>query len=142
MNVKLPPVPVKLTIEAPLRPSEDPSKVEEALKNIVGGIDFTVIKRERDRLTAKTEDPKGLFTIYERIRARQSLGVARRLLTRNTSEDSTWIYFNKQAAYVKIVNICEDETESPLGPIKMTIYTKEPEKIIDWLAPHNPKTLS
>ncbi|MFQ6135410.1 MAG: RNA-binding domain-containing protein, partial [Nitrososphaerales archaeon] len=118
MNVKPPPAKVKLTIEAPLKPSEDPEKVEKAMRNIVGGIDLTVIQRQGDRLTAETEDQKGLYTVYEKIRARQSLGVARRLLTRNASEDSTSIHFNKQAAYVNAVNICEDESESPLGPLK------------------------
>jgi len=63
------------------------------------------------------------------------MGVARRLLLKNASEESSWVYLNKQAAYMKIVNICEDESESPLGPLKMTFKCRDPLKLIDWIAP-------
>jgi predicted RNA binding protein with dsRBD fold (UPF0201 family) len=138
LNVKPPPAPVRLTVEAPLRPSEDPEKVVKAVGNIVGDVNLAVT-RGRDSVVVETEDHKGLHIIYEKIRSKQSLGVARRRLLENISEDSTWLYLNKQAAYVNTFNICEDEAESPLGPIKVTIQTKDPQKIIDWLAPRQPE---
>ncbi len=137
MKVEPPPAKVRLTIEAVLHASEDPEKVKRAIKNIIGVTEITVTKSGGASLTAETEEPKGLYTVYERIRARQTIGVARRLLTKNASEDSTWIYFNRQAAYVKTVIICADESESALGPIKLTIHTEAPEKVIDWLAPQH-----
>ncbi len=138
MNVKPPPVPVRLTVEAPLKPSEDPEKVVKAVGNIVGNVNLAVT-RGRDSVIVETEDQKGLHIIYEKIRSKQSLGVARRRLLENIYEDSTWLYLNKQAAYVNTFSICEDEAESPLGPIKVTIQTKDPQKIIDWLAPRKPE---
>jgi hypothetical protein len=42
---------------------------------------------------------------------------------------------NKQAAVAGIVVIIEDESESPLGPIRVTIVCDELDNLIDWLAP-------
>lgn len=42
------------------------------------------------------------------------------------------IKVHKQVAYVGKVNFNED---SPLGPITITIRTKEPQKLMKWLAP-------
>ncbi len=39
---------------------------------------------------------------------------------------------NKQAAYAGVVNFNE---ESPLGPITIIIRTKDPQKLMKWLAP-------
>jgi len=138
LNIKPIPAPVKITIEAQLKPSEDPKKVEEAIKNVIGQKDVFSIKNEKGMLVAEIDDQKGLDNIYEKIRARQNVGVARRMLTQNVSNNNTWIYFHKQAAYVKILNICDGESDSPLGHIKVIINTAEPLKIIDWLAPYTP----
>ncbi len=126
--------PIKLRIETPLNPSEDPEKVKKAIRNIFGGRELNLVQ-EGDRISAETEDIKVIHIIYEKIRARNILGVARRILIKNTSGNSTWLQFNKQSAMVKAVNICEDEAESPLGPIKLTMYAKEIQKLINWLAP-------
>jgi predicted RNA binding protein with dsRBD fold (UPF0201 family) len=42
---------------------------------------------------------------------------------------------NKQAAAAGIVVIIEDESESPLGPIRITMVCDELDVLIDWLAP-------
>jgi predicted RNA binding protein with dsRBD fold (UPF0201 family) len=47
--------------------------------------------------------------------------------------NSTWFYLNKQAAFVGIVSICEEESESPLGPIKVTLRSSDLESVINWL---------
>jgi predicted RNA binding protein with dsRBD fold (UPF0201 family) len=42
---------------------------------------------------------------------------------------------NKQAAAAGILVVIEDETESPLGPIRVKLVSDELDKIIEWLAP-------
>ncbi|MCL5317913.1 MAG: hypothetical protein M1503_06610 [Thaumarchaeota archaeon] len=135
MKFEPPTAPIKITIETPLNPSEDPEKVSKAIRNLTEGAatDLTITK-EKNRLIAETEDPTALSNIYQKIRARLSLGVARKHLRRNASKKSTSLCFNKQAAYVKTLNICE-ESESPLGALKVTIRSRDLDKIIDWLAP-------
>jgi predicted RNA binding protein with dsRBD fold (UPF0201 family) len=138
LKFELPPAPIKLTIETPLYPSEDPEKVSTTIRNLAEGAADLIITQEKTRLTVKTEDPTALSNIYQKIRARLSLGVARKQLRQHASKNSTWLCFNKQAAYVKTLNICEEETESPLGELKVTIRSKDIAKIIDWLAPQQP----
>ncbi len=136
MKFEPPPTPIKITIETPLNLSEDPEKVATAIRNLTeGSTTELTITNEKNRLIAETEDPTALSNVYQKIRSRLSLGVARKHLRRNASKKSTYLCFNKQAAYVKTLNICEKETESPLGELKITIRSRDLDKTIDWLAP-------
>jgi predicted RNA binding protein with dsRBD fold (UPF0201 family) len=45
---------------------------------------------------------------------------------------TTWFLLNKQAAFSGVVVIVEEEDESPLGPIKITIKNQDTEEIIKW----------
>lgn len=135
MKIKQIPFSIQITVQAFLKPTEDLKKVEKAIKNILGIDDIVIIPNGKDMLIVKTENQKGLDNIYEKLRSRQCTGVARRLFLQNISENNTWIYYNKQAAYVNVHNICEEETNSPLGHIKIIIHTDNPEEIIDWLTP-------
>ncbi len=51
----------------------------------------------------------------------------------NLRDDSTWFYLNKQAAFMNTVALCAEDEESPLGPIKIILTSKNIESIIDWL---------
>lgn len=134
-----PPASLKWTVTTPLKLSEDPEKVAKAIKNAVGA-EVTIIE-DLGRLIAKGDDAEGLKILYNKIRDKQIVNAARRRLLENTFENSTWLYLNKQAAYAETLNICDDESESPLGPIQVTIYSKNIESIIDWLAPRKDKKL-
>ena len=63
------------------------------------------------------------------------MGVLRRMLTDNRISNTTRFLLNKQAAVAGIVVVIEDESESPLGPIRVTIVCDELDNLIDWLAP-------
>ncbi|MFL6390467.1 MAG: hypothetical protein ACJ71E_00245, partial [Nitrososphaeraceae archaeon] len=76
-----------------------------------------------------------LTTIYDQSRARAAMGVLRRMLTDNRISNTTRFLLNKQAAVAGIVVVIEDESESPLGPIRVTIVCDELDNLIDWLAP-------
>jgi len=127
-------LPLTILMEAVVNPSEDFDKVKTAIQNLVGPmkLDFS---QEDKMLKASTKEEKSLYHIYEQLRAKQTLAVARRLLLEHMTGDGTWLIFNKQAAFVGVVNICEDERESPLGPIIVTIKSPYIGKFIDWLAP-------
>ncbi|NWG08734.1 MAG: hypothetical protein HXX80_00190 [Nitrososphaerales archaeon] len=134
MKVKPLNLPLTILIEAVVNPSEDSDKVKIAIQNLVEPVkpDFS---QEDRMLKASTKEEKSLYHIYEQLRAKQTLAVARRILLEHTTGDGTWLIFNKQAAFVGVVNICEDERESPLGPIMLTIKSPYIGKFIDWLAP-------
>ena len=61
------------------------------------------------------------------------------MLKRNVTNNSTRILYNKQAAYVKSLAICENENESSLGPITITITSDSIINFIDWIAPKRKK---
>ena len=57
----------------------------------------------------------------------------RRILNQNLSNNSTWFFLNRQAAYVDVVALCNEEDESPLGPIEIVLDSDQIEQVIDWL---------
>tara|TARA_B100001750_G_scaffold182781_1_gene151475 strand:- start:172 stop:339 length:168 start_codon:yes stop_codon:yes gene_type:complete len=48
-------------------------------------------------------------------------------------QDTTWFYLNKQAAFANVITLCDEEAQSPLGPIKVVLHSKNIEDVIDWL---------
>ena len=59
----------------------------------------------------------------------------------NLSGNSTWFYLNRQAAYVDVIALCNEEDESPLGPIEIILDSQQIEQVIDWLTSYtdNPR---
>jgi predicted RNA binding protein with dsRBD fold (UPF0201 family) len=126
---------IKTIVESTVNPSESPIKVLNAIKNISGVPGRCIIDEKNKLCKSETYDLSGLSLISEKIKSRQIAGVVRRLLIQNISRNSTWILFNKQAAFVGSINVCEDENDSNLGPIKCIIESNDLMKIIEWLAP-------
>ncbi len=124
---------IDLKVEATVKPSENTQKVIEAIANI-----FTRCSPElsfRSRVVGRAVGSDSLSILYEQIRSRSAMGVLRRMLLDNRSGDSTWFLLNKQAATSGIAAVIEDEQESPLGPIRVTISCEELDAVIDWLVP-------
>jgi len=126
----VPDIAVDIRIECQVYPSEDPAKVVRAVKNVISNCSPELVD---SRVRIVTKNPEALGIIYEQVRSRRVMGVFRKVLLNNMIANSTWFYLNKQAAYAGIVSICEEESESPLGPIKVTITSKELESVINWL---------
>ncbi|MGQ9468781.1 MAG: RNA-binding domain-containing protein [Nitrososphaerales archaeon] len=133
MKVKPFNLPLKIVVEVQVNPSEDANKVRMAIQNLIKYIEPNF--SQKDKIIASTNDEKSLYLIYEQIRAKQILAVARRLLLANMAQDNTYLILNKQAAFMGSLNICEEENESPLGPIKLIIQSPYINEFIDWLAP-------
>jgi len=115
-------------------PSEDPSKVKEAISNVLPNIE---IQLSKDSIKATSQNLETLTNIFVAINSRRIHRVYRRCLNKNRSEDSTWFYLNKQAALANTIVLCDEPEESPLGPIKIILTSKGIEQIIDWLVLKN-----
>jgi uncharacterized protein len=124
---------IELRIEAPVNHSEDPDKVIGAITNIFEGCSPEV--RYGRRVIGRAVGKEPLVKLYEQVRSRAAMGVLRRLLIDNRAGDSTWFMLNKQAATAGITAVIEEEQESPLGPIKVTISCEELDNLIEWLVP-------
>lgn len=124
--------PIELKVEASVNPSESRERVIAAIVNV---IECSPEFRYGSRVIGRSIGIESLRTIYEQIRSRSTMGVLRRMLVNNRIADSTYFLLNKQAAATGIVVIIEDEQESPLGPIRVTLDCEELDVLIDWLVP-------
>jgi hypothetical protein len=110
--------------------SEDVNKVRTAVSNVLTDMDEKITG---DLLVANSSNYESLTKIYETMRSRRSKSAYRRHLMRNMANDSTWFYLNKQAAFANVIALCDEADESPLGPIKVVLHSKNIEDVIDWL---------
>ena len=120
----------KISVYCNINESEDVNKVKTAISNILTDMDETT---DDSSFVANSNNYESLTKIYETMRIRKTKTAYRRHLMRNMTEDSTWFYLNKQAAFANAVVLCDDESESPLGPIKIVLHSKNIEDVIDWL---------
>ena len=120
----------KISVYCNINESEDVNKVKTAISNILTDMDETT---DDNSFVANSSNYESLTKIYEAMRTRKTKTAYRRHLMRNMTEDSTWFYLNKQAAFANAIVLCDDESESPLGPIKIVLHSKNIEDVIDWL---------
>ena len=106
------------------------NKVRTAVSNILTDMDE---KLTDDSFAANSDNYESLTKIYETMRSRKTKSAYRRHLMRNMTEDSTWFYLNKQAAFTNVIALCDEEDQSPLGPIEVVLHSKNIEDVIDWL---------
>lgn len=130
--MKVPEVTCKIEAYAAVNPSEDPDKVRQAVSHVLLDADY---KYEDGSIKAISKNLQSLAKIYDTIRSRRVTKTYRRQIRYHTHDDTTWFYLNKQAAFVDVIAICEEAEESPLGPIKIILHSKNIEKIVDWLVP-------
>jgi predicted RNA binding protein with dsRBD fold (UPF0201 family) len=124
---------IDLKVEATVNPSERTEKVIDAIANLFARCSPDL--SYRSRIVGRAVGSDSLATLYEQVRSRSAMGVLRRMLLDNRAGYSTWFLLNKQAATSGIAAVIEDQQESPLGPIRVTISCQELDALIDWLAP-------
>ena len=120
----------KISVYCTINESEDVNKVRTAVSNILTDMDEKITDNS---LAANSNNYESLTKIYETMRTRKTKTAYRRHLMRNMTEDSTWFYLNKQAAFANVIALCDEEDQSPLGPIKVVLHSKNIEDVIDWL---------
>ena len=120
----------KISVYCTINESEDVNKVRTSISNVLTGMDEKITDNS---LIANSGNYESLTKIYETMRSRKTKSAYRRHLMRNMTEDSTWFYLNKQAAFVNVIALCDEEDQSPLGPIEVVLHSKNIEDVIDWL---------
>ena len=77
--------------------SEDVSKVKNAVLNVFPELRISIADSQ---LVGKSNDITYLTNISELIHNKKTNNAFERILKKNTNENSTWFFLNKQAAFV------------------------------------------
>jgi len=123
----------KISAYCAINPSEDIDKIRTAVSNVLIDMDEKIAGNS---LIANSNNYESLSKIYEIIRAKNIKKVYRRNLRQNIVDDSTWFYLNKQAAFANVIALCDEDNQSPLGPIKIVLQSKNIRDVIDWFVPY------
>ena len=78
---------------------------------------------------------ESLFRFRDLLRLDQIRNAARKVLFRGISEKNIVFFLNKQVAFANHISFSEEESESPLGPIRVQIICEDPQSLIIWLTP-------
>ena len=120
----------KIQVSCKINLSEDPLKVKSAILNVFPELEISLNDQQ---LIGKSDDISSLSNISQSINTKNTKNIYQRILKKNSNENSTWFYLNKQAAFVNIVALCSESDESPLGPIKVVLEGNDIENIIQSL---------
>lgn len=125
---------VEILVETSVKSTESSAKVVDAVKKL-----FSTdgeISVEPDRVVYFSNNIESLRYLKDQFRDRRVRSSARKLLLSNQGgEDSlqTYVLLNKQAATVGIGALCDDPSESALGPIVVRLRSNNLIATIDWL---------
>ena len=130
---------VNVTGESEINSSEDPKKVIKSITNTINGGDPSV---QENYVVVRSNGLLALHHIRTGVKLRQSARVLRRLVDYNRNGNSTWFLLNKQAAYCGVIAIVESWDESSLGPIKVTVTSKDLDRVLTWLIPSSTRNVN
>lgn len=128
-------VEVTVFIETEINPTESEDKVKATVNNILGNAAITVKPSIKGSiLTAQAKGQDSLFKFRNLMRKDRIRDASRRILFKSIRGNAITFCLNKQVAFAGHVSFSEETAESPLGPIRITIETENPQQLIEWLA--------
>jgi predicted RNA binding protein with dsRBD fold (UPF0201 family) len=121
---------LKLRVETEVRPTEDQTKVEAAVKNIFPTLD---LRRDGKFIPGESTEVLSLDRLHYLLRVQMILDSARSVMHRGKHDNFVKFMLNKQVAMVGKLSFTEGE--SPLGPIVVTLEAPDIDRLVDYLAP-------
>ncbi len=124
-------------VETEVRPTESEERVLRAIKNLVEveNIRIIEVRKGYKLVIGESSSIHSLRKIHDLLRRQRILDTARNIMMRKAREGVMTLKFNKQAAFQGIIAFAEEDLESPLGAITLTVVSDKIEDLIDWLAP-------
>jgi len=128
---------VNVSIKVPFYPTENKDKVIECVQNLIGETpDFQEESMEDYKLLVTNDiNVRLIENFFNFIRNAEILDSVRRCSSIDYSESSLIFSFHKQALYIGKIAVITSDTSSPLGNVELWIKGRDPEKILDWIAP-------
>ena len=101
--------------------------------------EYDRLKEEKEgyavKIVAEADSLNSLKKLHRLLREERILDSARKHLLEGIEGNTLTFMLNKQVAYIGKVVFADSERESPLGPIKIVVESKDPREVVDWLAP-------
>lgn len=126
----------KIVVEVEIRPTEDPKKVEAAIRKFFNPevIEWEELGNSKI-LVAKSRSMRSLEKLHRLLRTQRILDTARSVFKKMTRGSILTFYLHKQALAVGKISFVGGDQESPLGAVKVTIRYHNIDEVIDWLSP-------
>jgi predicted RNA binding protein with dsRBD fold (UPF0201 family) len=126
---------VTVFIEAEIYPTESEDNVKAAVNNVLDDSTITIKPSVKgSTLTAIAKGQESLFKLRNLMRNDRIRDASRKLLFKSIRGNMISFCLNKQVAFAGHISFSEETAESPLGPIRFSIETDNPQQLIDWLA--------
>ena len=126
---------VTVHVEAEINPTENEEKVKTALTNFLGNASITIEPSGKTSvLTAEAKGQDSLLKLRNVLRTDRIRDAARKAFFRSLRGNTISFCLNKQVAFAGHISFSEETAESPLGPLRVTIETDNPQQLIEWLA--------
>ena len=119
----------KIKVSAEVKNTEDPMKVKKSILNIFPEI---IIEEKEDEIIGYSQEEGVMSRFIELTYSEAIRDSVNMVLKEGARGDKISFSINKQAAYAGRLNLSK---ESPLGPIRVKIYIKDPCEFIDKIIP-------
>jgi predicted RNA binding protein with dsRBD fold (UPF0201 family) len=128
---------IVVTCSAHIYPTEDPAKVEKAIRNIFseGSVKISRVNASDSLLVFENKGLECLDQMRRLLKRERIRDAARKILISCVKDRSIVFELNKQAAYAGHLSFSTSPNESPLGSISVKISASDPLALLDWLAP-------
>ena len=126
----------RVRVEIPLKPTEDEDRVLGLVDKIIAADRVYVEETgEFKTIVAEARCVSSLRKLHSLLRRERILDSARRRMLRSIAGETLVILLHKQALAVGRASLVDEESESPLGPVRVEIRHPNPREVVDWLAP-------
>lgn len=123
-------------IQTEIKPTENHEKVEAAISNLFGNVKIKIdTGYNSEILKVEMKGKESLFRFRDLLRLDQIRSAAKKVLFRGITEKNIVFFLNKQVAFANHISFSEEDSESPLGPIRVQIIYDDPQSLIIWLTP-------
>jgi len=132
---------MKSTIRCIVHPTEEIQRIEKAIENILGPITLSATKfNEFIEIYSSSITGKANFALLRQlVHDKRILAAVRVRLLKNLDEFTTFMYFDKQAAYTGKLRLIDNSQENPpLGSIEIRFEFESEsqfEEFLDWFSP-------
>lgn len=128
------------TIKCIVHPTEEIQRIEKAVENLLGPIPLSITKFDDFTEIYSSNISKSSFAILRQlVHDKRILDAVRVRLLKNLDESTTFIFFDKQAAFTGKLRLIDNIHEDPpLGSIEIRFEFESEsqfEEFLDWFSP-------